>query len=107
MSTTTTTNMVMVPLAQQAAQVLKVALSGVVVQIALRQRSTGLYAEFWQNATRSLSGVLCQDRTWLVRSKALGLPGDFCFIDTQGTQDPTYTALGSRYLLLYRAGWPA
>ncbi|BBC80869.1 phage baseplate plug family protein [Acetobacter orientalis] len=101
------TPLVMVPLAQQAAQVLKVPLSGTVTQIALRQRSTGLYAEFWQNDTRCLAGILCQDRTWLIRSKALGIAGDFCFIDTQGTQDPTYTGLGSRYLLLYRAGWPA
>lgn len=96
---------VLVPLAAQPAQVLKISLSGAVLQIALRQRSTGLYADLWQNETRMFSGGLCQDRTWLVRSAASGLLGDFCFVDTQGTQDPVYTELGTRYQLLYREGW--
>lgn len=95
----------LVPLAVTPAQLLKVALSSSVVQVQLRQRSTGLYLDLWQDKTRLCSGVLCQDRTWLVRDKALGLPGDFTFMDTEGTQDPDYTQLGTRYRLFYRAGW--
>ncbi|KGB25219.1 phage baseplate plug family protein [Acetobacter tropicalis] len=100
-----TTDLVMIPLATTAAQMLKVTLSGQSVQIALRQRSTGLYADFWLENNRLLSGILCQDRTWLARDEATGLPGDFTFTDTQGTQNPTYEELGSRYLLFYRVGW--
>ncbi|MCG4273620.1 phage baseplate plug family protein [Acetobacter senegalensis] len=100
-----TADLAMIPLASTAAQMLRVTLSGQSIQIAVRQRSTGLYTDFWLANTRLLSGVLCQDRTWLVRDEAIGLPGDFTFADTQGTQDPTYDGLGSRYLLLYRAGW--
>ncbi|MCP1257899.1 phage baseplate plug family protein [Acetobacter lambici] len=29
------------------------------------------------------------------------LPGDLAFADTQGTQDPDYTGLGSRFVLVY------
>lgn len=94
-----------VPLPAVPAQTLKVPLSGTLIQITLRQRSTGLYADFYAGITRLLSGVLCQDRTWLVRDEAIGLPGDFLFADTQGQQDPDFTALGTRFLLFYRPGW--
>ncbi|KXV71253.1 hypothetical protein NKW54_09475 [Acetobacter cerevisiae] len=101
----TSPSLLTVPLTAVPAQTLKVSLSGTLIQITLRQRSTGLYADFDANSTRLLSGVLCQDRTWLVRDAAIGLPGDFLFADTQGQQDPDATALGSRFLLLYRPGW--
>ncbi|WP_252354006.1 hypothetical protein [Acetobacter sp. P5B1] len=101
----TSPSLLTVPLTAVPAQTLKVALSGTLIQITLRQRSTGLYADFDASSTRFLSGVLCQDRTWLVRDAAIGLPGDFLFADTQGQQDPDATALGSRFLLLYRPGW--
>lgn len=104
-STISTASLLTVPLSALPAQTLKVSLSGTLIQITLRQRSTGLYADFDANITRFLSGVLCQDRTWLVRDAAIGLPGDFLFSDTQGQQNPDATALGSRFLLLYRPGW--
>jgi hypothetical protein len=31
----------------------------------------------------------------------VGFIGDLIFIDTQGTSDPNYTGLGSRFLLAY------
>ncbi|MFT8723521.1 MAG: hypothetical protein ABF443_11965 [Acetobacter malorum] len=105
--TISTASVLTVPLSAFPAQTLKVSLSGTLIQITLRQRSTGLYADFDANSTRFLSGILCQDRTWLVRDAAIGLPGDFLFADTQGQQNPYATALGSRFLLLYRPGWTA
>lgn len=104
-STISTASLLTVPLSALPAQTLKVSLSGTLIQITLRQRSTGLYADFDANSTRFLSGVLCQDRTWLVRAAAIGLPGDFLFADTQGQKNPDAAALGSRFLLLYRPGW--
>lgn len=106
-STSSAASLLMVPLSALPAQTLKVSLSGTLIQITLRQRSTGLYADFDTSTTRLLSGVLCQDRTWLVRDKAIGLPGDFLFADTQGQENPDATAIGSRFILLYRPGWPA
>ncbi|GAN69282.1 phage baseplate plug family protein [Acetobacter orleanensis] len=102
-STVFSSSLLAVPLSTVPAQTLKVSLSGALIQITLRQRSTGLYADFDAGGTRILSGVLCQDRTWLVRESALGLVGDFLFTDTQGQQDPDASGLGSRFLLLYRA----
>ncbi|MFT9016573.1 MAG: hypothetical protein ABF990_12670 [Acetobacter sp.] len=93
-----------IPLSPVAAQSVQVPLAGQMVQIALRQNSTGLYMTLTRDGATLLAGVLCQDRTWLVRKSYLGLPGDFAFQDTQGTSDPVYTALGSRYVLVYAQG---
>ncbi len=102
-----TTTLVQVPISAVPAQMFKITLAAQTLQIALRQRATGLYADIWCVGTRVLSGVLCQDRTWLARNAATGLPGDLAFMDTQGTQNPQSTGLGTRYVLLWRSGWPA
>lgn len=106
MSTPLTT-LVQVPISAVPAQMFKITLAEQTLQITLRQRATGLYADIWCAGTRVLSSVLCQDRTWLARNTATGLPGDLAFMDTQGTQDPQSTQLGTRYVLLWRTGWPA
>ncbi|MBO1326045.1 hypothetical protein K2X14_10235 [Acetobacter sp. TBRC 12305] len=94
----------LVPLSPVAAQSVQVPLSGHMVQIDLRQNSTGLYMTLTLDGTMLLAGVLCQDRTWLVRKSYFGLPGDFAFCDMQGISDPSYTELGSRFVLVYAPG---
>ena len=44
---------------------------------------------------------ICLDRRMLVRAPYLGFLGDIGFMDTQGTDDPIYTGLGSRFQLIY------
>ncbi len=92
---------VVIPLAAVAYQSLRVPLAGHAVRLDLQQRATGLYAAVWVDDVPVLAGALCQDRTWLVRQSASTLPGDMGFADTQGTQDPDYTGLGSRFVLVY------
>ncbi|MCH4025001.1 MAG: hypothetical protein LKH76_08500 [Acetobacter fabarum] len=92
---------VVIPLSAVAYQSLRVPLSGRACRLDVQQRSTGLYAALWVDDSPVLAGVLCQDRTWLVRQSATTLPGDLAFADTQGTQDPDYTGLGSRFVLVY------
>ena len=48
-----------------------------------------------------IAGVLCQNLNRIVRSLYLGFSGDFIWLDTQGTTDPIFTGLGSRYILVY------
>lgn len=95
---------VVIPLSAVAYQSLRVPLSGHAVRVDLQQRATGLYAAVWVDEVAVLAGALCQDRTWLVRSNARTLPGDLAFADTQGTQDPDYTGLGARFVLVYAEG---
>ena len=46
-------------------------------------------------------GVLARNATFMVMTAYLGFVGELFFLDTQGSNDPVYTGLGSRYLLLY------
>lgn len=94
----------LVPVNAVANQTFQVPLSGQQIQIDLLQRSTGLYMDVSLNGTRAISGVLCQDRTWIVRRAVFGLPGDFTFVDQLGETDPYYSGLGTRYLLFYQDG---
>jgi hypothetical protein len=51
--------------------------------------------------TLILGGQICQNLNFLVRSLYLGFVGDLAFNDTQGTANPVYTGLGTRFQLVY------
>lgn len=76
-------------------------LSGQLCTINLYQRSTGLYIDLTSDSVAIVFGVLCQDRNRIVRDAYLGFVGDLAFIDNDGTDDPDYTGLGSRFSLAY------
>lgn len=80
---------------------LDVDLGGQPVHLDIRQKSTGMFLDLTVADRRLLAGVICQDRNRLVRSTYLGFIGDLAFVDTQGSSDPTYTGLGSRFLLMW------
>ena len=96
--------MLIIPTIPFASQSFNVTLSGQAVRLDIYQRSTGLFANIWLAGAMILGGVLCLDRNWLVQSAYLGMPGDLQFADTQGTTDPVYSGLGTRYLLVYVEG---
>lgn len=93
--------MQIVPLDAVPSQTLTTVLNAQECVIHVYQRTTGLYLDLWINGTTVLVGVICHDRTLLVLNTYLGLLGDLTFIDTLGTADPDYTALGSRWLLAF------
>lgn len=45
--------------------------------------------------------IQCKNCVSLVPTSYLGFTGWLIFFDTQGTEDPQYTGLGSRWVLLY------
>jgi hypothetical protein len=61
----------------------------------------GLFIDVWWNNEVIVTGVLCENYNKIVRDQYLGFPGDLCFYDGQGTDDPVYTGLGSRFALIY------
>lgn len=76
-------------------------LSGQAVQINVRTMNTGLYLDILISNSPIVSGVICEDRNRLVRDAYLGFVGDLIFADLQGTSDPSYIKLNSRFLLVY------
>lgn len=92
---------VIVPVAAVASQVLAVTLGAQPCRIDVYQKSTGLYLDLYVADRPVVVGVLCRDRNVVVIDAYRGFTGDLTFYDTQGTSDPFYTGLGTRYQLVW------
>jgi hypothetical protein len=90
-----------IPAQPLAVQSFACALDGQSAQITLTATAFGLFADVGYNGVAVIAGRLCRDRTDLNPAKYNGLPKGLFFVDQQGTSDPDYTLLGTRYLLLY------
>jgi hypothetical protein len=90
-----------IPLQQVPSQTLQTVLNGQNVSISVYTRSTGLYVDTSVNGVPTSAGVIAMNQVPVVPTNYLGFAGNLLFTDTQGTEDPTYTGLGSRFLLVY------
>lgn len=90
-----------VPLQAKPAQSISVVLGGQSCKIVLRHKSTGLFFDLYIDDRPVVLCRICLDRTRLIRQKYFGFSGDLFFVDTQGTNDPEYNSIGTRYLLMY------
>jgi hypothetical protein len=90
-----------VPLQAIPSQQLQIVLGNQNCQINVYQKSTGLYFDLLVNNAPITTAVICRDAALLVRRAYLGFVGDFSFIDVQGTEDPEYAGLNTRWALIY------
>ena len=90
-----------IPLQSVASQTLTTQLSGQTTQINVYQKGTGLFVDVYVDNSLIIGGVIAQNLNRIVRYAYLGFQGDLAFNDTQGSDDPVYTGLGSRWQLLY------
>lgn len=90
-----------IPLQAKPNQTLSVVLNQQNCQITLRWLLDGLYLDLAINDKIIILGAGCRDRNRLVRHVYLGFQGELSFVDLQGKEDPQYTGLGSRWMLVY------
>jgi hypothetical protein len=93
--------MQIVPIQDVFSQTLTCSLTQQNCKINIYQNAFGLFMDLYVNAVLIIGGVICEDRNRIVRDLYLGFVGDFTFIDTQGSNDPSSPGLGTRYLLCY------
>ena len=94
--------MLIVPVQPTPNQTLSALLDGQICQITLTTRFDGrLYFSLTVNNAEIVPNVICRNANLLVRYPYLGVIGDFWIFDTQGSDDPVYSSLGSRFLLQY------
>jgi hypothetical protein len=93
--------MLEVPLRPLPNQTVQVQLAGQACSLDVYQLAYGLFVNVWVNNSMIIGGVVAENRNRIVRSRYLGLVGDFIFVDRQGTADPVYTGLGDRFALVY------
>jgi hypothetical protein len=95
----------LVPLLSVPSQNVKTVLNNQIVELSVYQLRYGLFIDVSVSGTLLIGGVICQNLNRIIRSVYLnaqaGFAGDFVFNDTQGTSDPTFDGLGTRYQLLY------
>ncbi len=93
--------MIVVPLIATPSQALKIVLNGQSCDIEVAQKGDNVYLTLTLPTGSVLNGMICRDRVILVREAYLGFIGDLAFIDLQGLDDPTWTGLGTRFILVY------
>lgn len=94
--------MMLIPLQAAPSQTLAVTLDRQNTQLAVRQNDDALYLDLLLDETPIVLTRICRDRQrLLLDAKYRGFAGDFVFIDTQGTTDPQFAGLGSRFLLIF------
>ena len=93
-----------IPLRSVAAQEFNVVLGQQACTLKIYQKSAGLFMDVYLSGKPLIVGVLCRDRSRIIRSQYLGFAGDMYFVDTEGEQDPQHTGLGSRWVLVYEVG---
>ncbi|QCE35634.1 hypothetical protein FAI40_10025 [Acetobacteraceae bacterium] len=97
-----TTNYVL-PISKVPSQKVQSLLLGKKTMLWIRQLASGIYCDIWVENTLIAAGVLCLNKTWMLRDKTFSINGDFVFLDTQGNTDPTLNGLGDRYQLIFRS----
>ena len=92
-----------IPLQSVASQSVAVALSGQNVRLNVYQKGDAVYVDVFLDGglTLVIGGVIGLHANLIVRDLYLGFQGDLAFFDTQGTDEPQFTGLGSRFQLVY------
>jgi len=93
--------MLVVPIQPLPNQNFQATLGGQQVSMTIFQTDFGLFANIVSDNRSIVNGVICEDNNRLVRDAYLGFIGDMIIVDTQGSDDPIYTGLGSRWQLIY------
>ena len=93
--------MLIVPTQPVPSQNFSVTLDGQQVTINLAQTDYGLFASILLTNVPLVTGVLCLNQEPLVQEPYLGFSGELVWVDTQGTDAPVYTGLGTRWQLAY------
>lgn len=90
-----------IPLQAIPAQAIRVILDAQNCSIAVYQKEQGLFADVAVGGAPVVSSVLARDAVPIVCRGYAGLTGNLLFVDTQGSEDPSYSGLGSRFALVY------
>lgn len=92
-----------IPLQAVPDQTVQAYLNGQNCTIRVYQRTFGLYMDLTVSNVVKFTGVQCFNLNKMVRNPYLDFVGDIYFFDTDGVDDPNYSGLGSRFILLYWA----
>ena len=79
----------------------QVVLNGQSCVISVYVKNQSMFFDLAVNGIQIASAIQCKNLVSLVPTSYLGFTGWLLFYDKQGTDDPIYTGLGSRWVMLY------
>ena len=79
----------------------KVVLGGQNCQILVYQKPQGVFVDINADGVDISVGTIARDAVPLISREYAGFSGNLLFIDSQGSADPSYDGLGSRFDLVY------
>lgn len=92
-----------IPISPVASQSFTIKLGNQNCSIKIYQLTTGLFFDLYIDGNPIVIAMICLNLVGLVREDYLDFVGQLAFVDTQGTSDPTYDGLGSRFQLVYQS----
>lgn len=93
--------MLRIPIIAAPSQKLTVTLGGRQCQITISQKYDSVFVDLTADSVPVLRGAIARDRVDMIRHKYLPFSGKLVFVDTQGTDDPTWQTMGTRFKLVY------
>jgi len=93
--------MLQIPLQAAPSQFVKTVLGGQNFQILLQQKEQGLFVDVNVNGVDLVTSIIARDNDDILCRKYTGVTGTLRFLDLQGSTDPEYSGLNSRYVLIY------
>lgn len=93
--------MLIIPTQPVPSQNFQIVLDGQAMTFRIYQTDYGLFLDALLTNAPLITGVLCENQEPLVQEPYLGFSGELVFVDTQGTDAPIYTGLGTRFQLAY------
>lgn len=90
-----------VPLQPVPSQSTKVVLGGQNCQILVYQKPQGVFVDINADGVDISVGTIARDAVPLISREYAGFVGNLLFMDTQGSDDPSYEGLGDRWTLVY------
>lgn len=93
--------MQIIPLSATPSQIVTCVLNGQNVQVSLYQKTTGMFIDCALNGVVIFSCFQVMTGVNLIQQSYYGFIGGLVMFDTQGTENPSYQGLGTRWVLGY------
>lgn len=90
-----------IPVQATPSQEVNAVLNSQQTTLRIYQKSTGMFMDVLLDGALVIGGVICLNDNVIIRSAYLGYLGDFAILDTQGSDDPYFTGLGTRWIVTY------
>lgn len=90
-----------IPISATPNQILRVVLANQNFQINIAQKEQGVFVDVNVNGDDISNGIIARDVVPIIQNDYAGVQGNLLFLDTYGSDDPSFAQFGTRFKLIY------